>query len=244
MRISSVLTTATVGVSLLVLTACSGGDEVDTEPTNTPAPVEEPADTPEPVDEPTTEPADEEVDEPAPAGDYTAPGSELSTSEDLYVPLEESWWDAEIEGSDSREIGATYTFDGIREGQASDLSSAFGEDDIATLEQYGIWFVDYTISLDGGALSEPAHGITEATKLDAIDAAGSPNAVNAIFFDGGPEICKNASLTDLAKEGTTTACQLVATTKGESIKRLEFHGFTLGGKESPYDGNPAVWVIE
>src|SRR5690554_3896879 len=133
-RISSVLTTATIGLGVLVLSACSSGEEVEPIPTDTPVPVaEEPAETPEPADEPTDEPAEEPA--PAPAGDFTAPGSELATSEDLYVPLNESWWDEEIEGSDSREIGATYSFDGIREGEASDLSSAFGEDDIATLEQ-------------------------------------------------------------------------------------------------------------
>lgn len=249
MRISSALTTATLGLGLLVLTACAGGDEVEPAPIDTPEQVaEEPADTPEPVDEPepVEEPADEPAEEPAPepAGDFTPPGTELSTSEDLYVPLEEGWWDTEAETGDGAEIGATYSFDGIREGEASDLSSEFGENDIATLEQYSIWFVDYTVSIDGGPLSEPGHNITEATTLDAVDTTGAPNAVNAIFFSGGPDICRNASLTELADEGSTTACQLVATTKGESIERLEFNGHTTGGKESPYDGNPAVWIVE
>ncbi len=239
MRISHALTAATVGLSLLALTACSGSDEAETSPSPV-APVA--SDSPEPTPEPTPEPSD--APEPATSGDYTAPGAEYSTSEDLYFPMEESWWNPETEESEFQEIGATYSFGSVREGAASDLSGELGEDDIAKLDGYSIWYVDYTVTLDGGPLSEPSHGITRATDFEIYDTAGAPSAINFIFFGGGPDVCAGASLTDLAKEGTTEACQIVAATGGESIAHLEFHGDKYAGNESPYDGSPAVWVIE
>lgn len=241
MKFTPALTSLAIGASLLALTACSGSDEPETpaSPTET---VEAPA--PEPTPSETEESPAPEDDAATASGDVTAPGTELSTSEDFTVALREGVYNTETEEVDHTEAIATYSFDGIREGNPDDLSDVFGDDDLATIAENALYYVDYTVTLAGGPLEDAAASITDITSLDIVDTAGGPNLGNFIFFDGGPEICAYADGGALSETGTTAACQIVMVSSGQSIERLEFNGDTSGGNESDYDGNPVTWLVD
>jgi hypothetical protein len=187
-------------------------------------------------------------DTPAPAapadlGELTAPGAELSTDQPLNVSLRSTLYDKEADAVDYGDVAAVYTFDGIRKGSAENLSGVFGDDDIAKLSEYDIAYVDYTVTLPGGAPTDPAMGVAGVTELDAYDTTGARVSGGFVFFDGGPEICAYASQNELVDSGSTKACQIVAITKGESLDKLEFAGDDSGDADNPYEEAPAVWTI-
>lgn len=206
------------GVSLVALTACAGTREpaaVTSQAAGQPSP---------------------SVNAEAVASvevNLTAPGTELPVSEDLTVTVRESWWDSHADASGIRDVPATYSFDGIREGSAGDLTEALGADDLATIENHSLYYVDYTITLVDGPLENPASIVNDVTKLDAIDTAGGPDLGDFVLFDGGPDVCAYPDKVALANNGSTPACQIVMVQPGESIDRLQFPG-----------ADPVTWLVD
>lgn len=228
-KFTHALMTVASGASLLALTACSSADEPST-PTSPAEALATPDPTPTAASPAPTASAEVVASTPL---DLTEPGTELPVSEDFTVTLRESWWNSDTESSDTREIPATYSFDGIREGAASDLSDVLGDDELATIESHSLYYVDYTVTLDNGPFENPVSGVSEVTDLDAVDTAGGGDLGSFIFFDGGPDICAYPDTVALADTGSTSACQIVMVESGESIDRLEFEG-----------ANPVTWLVD
>lgn len=235
---------AALAATLLVGTLAACSSDAPEEDPSTSAPVVEESSTPAPTSAaPSPSATEAPAEAPVEAGDMTPAGTELSTSEPLNVSLRSTIYDKDTEEVIYDDVAAVYTFDGIREGSPDDLAGVFGDDDLAKLADYDLVYVDYKVELPGGPLTEPGMGVAEVTDLDVYDTAGTRGSGGFIFFDGGPDVCAYASLTDIAAEGSTTACQIVALTKGETVDFMEFAGSDSGEADNPYADSPIVWKV-
>ncbi|WP_430867851.1 hypothetical protein [Demequina aurantiaca] len=244
MKLAKPLAALTATMLVGTLAACSSDStEADASPSVTAAPASSAPASPSASPSPTVSEEATASSAPVAMGELTPAGTELSTDEPLNVTLRTTLYNEDTEGVDYGDVEATYTFDAIREGSADDLSGVFGDEDIATLSGFDIAFVDYTVSLPAGALPDAAMGVSEVTELDVYDTSGARVSGGFVFFDGGPEICAYASQNDLVDSGSTTACQIVAITKGESIANFEFAGSDSGDADNPYEEAPIVWAV-
>lgn len=169
------------------------------------------------------------------SAEYTEPGSEMAVTDGLSVPIYRFG-----EGEEVLEVPATYTITGLREGSTQDLASDFGEDDLAMLEQYDIYYLDYSIALQEGSLAD--EGVVTFRSLpsfDVYDATGMRASGSVILFSS-PEYCENLDEGRLADLGEATGCMILTVTAGSGLESAHYVGHENSDLEEIYENEPIV----
>ncbi|SCX39702.1 hypothetical protein SAMN03159343_0749 [Klenkia marina] len=202
---------AVLGVATLALAACGGSDEEAAAPTTTSS-----SSATSSSSEATSSSAA------APAGDVTAPGTELALGESAVLELEYTGDTGTVE----------VTVDAVRQGTQAELDSLeIGEDAAGLLP----WYVDVTLTRVGGE-GDLSNGTLDSD-LDVVTTSGSPTASIIEFSTFEP--CNGESAPDPFDPGTSyTTCILVAADAADAVGSIEFAPF-----DSDYEDAPVVWRV-
>ncbi|KRB77406.1 hypothetical protein ASE01_11880 [Nocardioides sp. Root190] len=224
MKMSRKLAMPAALLAILALSACqddeapAGADDPTSEATTDDSPSETPT-------ESTPTESTDSTEGQAPAGDVTAPGTELSIGDTAVLPLTYG-----TDGTATVEVTVT----GISEGTAADLEAAKVKN--------AADFTPFYINLDMKILSVGAEGFggyTAGSDFDGLTGASKAGSL-IIFGDFAP--CDGGGFEyDSAVGDTAKACVPALATKGSVVDGVQFSGGADEAGYDQFDGKPVVW---
>lgn len=213
-----------LAISALALSACGGDDEPDTKDTETSQQTESTESTESAAPTESTETTESAETEAAPAGDVTAPGTELSIGDAATVPYESG-----TDGSGVVEVKIT----GIDKGSAADLKPLdLGDRAKGYLPYYiqvEVTGVSGSASLAHGSLDEAIEGtLPDGSEAQTIYVIGDFAPCNGETFPG-----------DFADGSTFTTCVPYLAQESTEVSGAQFAA--NDSDYDSYDGEPIVW---
>ena len=210
-------------LAVLALSACqddeptTGSDDPTTEATESESPTETPTESTE-----ATESASEGT---APAGDVTAPGTELKIGDTAVLPLTYG-----TEGTATVEVTVT----GITEGSSADLEAAKVKN--------AADFTPFYINLDLKILSTGDKGFGGYTPGSDFDGLTGETKAGSLIVIGDFAPCDSEGFEYDSKAGDTAkGCVPALATKGSVVDGVPFSGGPDDAGYDQFDGKPVVW---